>query len=201
LALSRALGRGAFPPAVRREILDATRDHPATEVRDLFERFLPESERARRLGDPIDPSVILDLKGDAVRGRALFAAESVVNCKSCHRLDGVGVELGPDLSKIGAKYPRDELLRQILEPSRSVDPKYAVYRVETKSGLVHSGLLAARDEGGIALRDAQGNTTRVAAPDVEAFAPQAASMMPDFLLRSLTAAQAADLLEYLATLK
>ncbi len=201
IALSRALGHGALPGDVRDEIIAATRDHPATEVRDLFERFVPEPQRVRRLGDAIDPAVILTLKGDARRGRTIFAAESVVNCKSCHRLDGVGLEIGPDLSKVGAKYPRPELLQQILEPSRSMDPKYTVYRLETKSGLVTSGLLASRDEKQIVLRDARSQEIRTAVSEVEMLAPQKQSLMPDLLLRGLTAQQAADLLEYLASLK
>jgi len=201
IALTQALGHGDFPAPVRLEIIAAIKDHPTTEVRDLFERFVPESERIRRLGDVIDPKVILDLKGDAGRGWAIFAAESVVNCKSCHRLDGVGVELGPDLSKIGAKYPRPELLQQILDPSRTVDPKYTVYRLETKSGLVSSGLLVERNEKEIVLRDAQNQAIRTAVSDVENLNPQKQSLMPDLLFRSLTAQQAADLLEYLASLK
>jgi uncharacterized repeat protein (TIGR03806 family) len=201
IVLARAIDHGAFPAAVRREILATTQDHPTTEVRDLFERFVPESQRIRRLGDFIDPKVILDLEGDAGRGRAIFAAESVVNCKSCHRLEGVGVPLGPDLSKIGSKYPRAELLRQILDPSRSVDPQYTVYRLETRSGRVSSGLLVERNERAIVLRDAQNQEIRTAVSDVENLTPQKPSLMPDLLLRSLTAQQAADLLEYLASLK
>jgi putative heme-binding domain-containing protein len=170
-------------------------------VRDLFERFVPESQRIRRLGDVIDPKVILDLEGDAGRGRAIFAAESIVNCKSCHRLEGVGVPLGPDLSKIGSKYPRAELLQQILDPSRSVDPQYTVYRLETRSGLVSSGLLVERNEKAIVLRDAQNQEIWTAVSDVESLTPQKPSLMPDLLLRSLTPQQAADLLEYLASLK
>src|SRR5207237_1024141 len=54
ISLARALGHGEFPPAVRGEILATTKDHPTTEVRDLFERFVPESERIQRLGDVID---------------------------------------------------------------------------------------------------------------------------------------------------
>ena len=201
IALARELGHGAFPPSVRREIVAFTKDHPKTEVRDLFERFVPESERIRRLGDSIDPAEILALKGDPARGRALFAAESAVNCKSCHRLDGVGEEVGPDLAKLGAKYPRPELLRQILEPSLAVDPKYTLYRLDTRSGLVHSGLLVERNEKEIVLRDAQNKPIRIAVAEVEDLTPQKQSLMPDLLLRGLTAQQAADLLEYLASLR
>jgi putative heme-binding domain-containing protein len=201
IALAHELGRGALPPHVRREIIEMTGDHPRTEVRDLFERFVPESQRIRRLGDTIDPAEILALKGDARRGRALFAAESVVNCKSCHRLAGIGEEVGPDLGKIGTKYPRPELLRQILEPSRSVDPRYTVYRLDTRSGHVHSGLLVERNEREVVLRDAQNKPIRVAVGDIEELTPQKQSLMPDLLLRGLTAQQAADLLEYLASLR
>jgi putative heme-binding domain-containing protein len=201
IALAHALGRRAFPEPVRRDIIAATRDHPAAEVRDLFERFVPEAERIRRLGDQLNPEEILGLKGDAGRGRAIFAAESVVNCKSCHRRNGVGVELGPDLSKVGAKYPRPELLRQILEPSLVVDPKYRAYLLETTSGTVRTGLLVGRTEREVVLRDAQNQEVRVTAADVERLDPQKQSLMPDLLLRGLTAQQAADLLEYLATLR
>ena len=198
LALARALAHATLPAAVRREVLAATKDHPATEVRDLFERFVPESERIPRLGERINPKDILDLKGDAARGRAIFTAESVVNCKSCHRLDGVGIELGPDLSQIGAKYPRAALLQEILEPSRSVDPKYLVFQLGTTSGQVHSGLLVEKTEKEVVLRDAQNQAIRIPAAEVELLSPTKQSLMPDLLLRSLTAQQVADLLEYLA---
>src|SRR5262249_493939 len=131
----------------------------------------------------------------------IFAAESVVNCKSCHRLDGVGIELGPDLSKIGAKYRRRELLDQILEPSRSVDRKHTVYVVSTSSGLVHSGPPVEGNAKAVVLRDALGPKIRGATSDVETLTPQKQSLMPDLLLRSLTAQQAADLLEYLTSLR
>ena len=82
-----------------------------------------------------------------------------------------------------------------------MDPKYTVYRLETKSGLVTSGLLASRDEKQIVLRDARSQEIRTAVSEVEMLAPQKQSLMPDLLLRGLTAQQAADLLEYLASLK
>src|SRR5262249_25286935 len=123
IALARELGHEAVPSAVRGEVVAATKDHPATEVRDLFERFVPESQRIPRLGSVAAPKATRGPRGAAGGGGAISTAGSVVTCKSCRRLEGVGVELGPDLGKIGAKYPRPEMLQQILEPSRSVDPK------------------------------------------------------------------------------
>jgi len=201
LALARTLAHGDVSPSVRSEVLAVVKEHPAVEVRDLFERFIPESERVKRLGETINPKEILSLSGNAARGRAIFAAESIVNCKSCHKLGDIGVEVGPDLSKIGGKYPRAELLHQILEPSYSIDPKYVVYQIETRAGQVRTGLLLRRDEKEVILKDAQNQEVRVATADIEVVAPCKQSLMPDLLLRSLNAQQAADLLEYLVSLK
>jgi uncharacterized repeat protein (TIGR03806 family) len=201
LVLAWAYSHGRLPPAVREEILAETRNHPVAEVRDVFERFVPETERVARLGEVIDPNQVLSLHGDPGRGRAIFAAESIVNCKSCHRLDGVGVEIGPDLSKIGAKYRRPDLLREILEPSSTVDPKYTMYSAATRQGLVMTGLVLNRDAKQVVLLNAQNEKIPISVDDVESLVPQKLSLMPDFLLRGLTPAQAADLLEYLVNLR
>jgi putative heme-binding domain-containing protein len=141
------------------------------------------------------------LVGDAKRGRAWFLSDSANSCKSCHRAEGKGTELGPDLATIAAKYPKRELLQQILEPSRTVDPKYATQVVATKDGQVHMGLLVSKTTRDIVLRDARNQEIRIGLDDIEQQAVQPASLMPDGLLRELTAQQAADLLEYLTTLK
>ena len=201
LALVRLIEEGAIPPATMSAIVAQTKDHPRAEIRDLFERFVPENERVVRLGDAIEPDAILGLKGDAGRGREWYFAETATQCKSCHRIGGVGVELGPDLDAIGSKYPKPELLGHILQPARAIDPRYALQVIETKDGQVHQGLLVEQAGGLLVLRDARNQTTRIAATEIERQATQPASLMPEGVLRDLTAQQAADLLEYLCSLK
>ena len=94
-----------------------------------------------------------------------------------------------------------ELLGHIIEPSRFIDPKYPTYVIETKLGQVLSGLLAERTPSEVGLKDARNQTVRIPSADVERMEMQARSLMPELLLRDLTAQQAADLLEFLATLK
>jgi uncharacterized repeat protein (TIGR03806 family) len=201
LTLVRAIDRGAVPEAVVREVAARTKDHPGGEVRDLFERFVPDDERVARLGDAVDPEALLALAADAGRGRRWFFSEGALQCRACHRVERVGTEVGPDLDAIGSKYTKRELLGHILEPNREVDPRYAPLAVATVDGQVHVGLLVEKNEREVVLRDAKNQVTRIRVGDVEQQATQATSLMPEGLLRDLTAQQAADLLEFLASLK
>jgi uncharacterized repeat protein (TIGR03806 family) len=204
LALVDDPGRKSDDP-VRREAVALARSSPSIEVRDLFERFIPDSERSQRLGDAIDRAALLAIEGDPARGRAVFASNPAAQCKTCHPLGDAGASaaaaIGPDLGKIGAKYDRAALLDQILEPSRQIDPAFAAYLVETRDGRLVSGLLVERTNQAVSIRDAQGRNIRIDATEIEQLAPQARSLMPELLLRDLTPQQAADLLAYLASQK
>jgi uncharacterized repeat protein (TIGR03806 family) len=201
LALARAIDAGRIRSTVGREAADLARARGTPEVLDLFERFLPDAERSHRLGDAIDPAALLARAGDSGRGRELFRAGGAAACRSCHVAEGVGTEVGPPLDGIGSKYPRAEILSQVLDPSRVVEPKYATVTVAKRDGQVIAGILAEETPREVVLRDATGRTIRVAVAEIEARRREPKSLMPEGLFRDLTADQAADLLAYLAGLK
>jgi uncharacterized repeat protein (TIGR03806 family) len=201
LLLVSEVNRGNIPAEVRREIATIARENPRVEVRDLFERFIPESERARRLGDSVDRGSVLALRGNAERGRLFFATHPGAQCKTCHKVGSIGESVGPDLSKIGSKYDKPALLEHLLEPSKTIDPQYATYLVATKDGQVATGIVVERSDSAIVLKDAQGKTVRIPRDQVEQLSLGPKSLMPELLLRDLTAQQAADLLEFLAAQK
>src|SRR5262249_43819786 len=120
---------------------------------------------------------------------------------NCHRVATQGCTLGPDLSQIGKKYTKAQILAKLLEPSKSIDPKYTLYLVETTDGKFHTGLLAAKTGKEVVLKMAGDKEGRVPAAQVASLAPQRQSLMPEQMLRDLTAEQAADLLAFLAGLK
>src|SRR5271155_2325863 len=68
--------------------------------------------------------------GNAARGKALFYGKA--NCSSCHRAEGVGSRVGPDLSDIGALRRTVELERSLLEPNEEALPQNRAYRAVTK---------------------------------------------------------------------
>ena len=201
LMLLRSIGRKTLSAEQVELTVGAATGHEDVRIRDLFERFLPLNKRTKRLGSAVQPAQILSLAGDASRGKQVFFATAGVQCKNCHRIDKEGKEVGPDLTAISKKYDRAQLLESILEPSKRIDPKYVTYLAETNQGRLLTGLLVAKDAQQVTLKDAQNNNIRIPADQIEQLVPQGRSLMPELLLRDMTAQQVADLLEYLGSLK
>lgn len=179
----------------------ATSEAPAT-ARDLFERFLPEEERVERLGTNFDVAQLLTVPGDSKRGEELFFNTAGISCKNCHKVGDKGGNLGPELIGISKKNTREQLLESILEPSKKIDQQYLGYNVITSEGLVLSGLIVKQNpDDSIVLRDTENKETVIADDDIDDVSPQKKSLMPEQLFRDLTEQQAADLLEYLSSLK
>ena len=104
--LARALDGKLVPAKSTEAIVAVATTRPQSEIRDLFERFLPPEKRLNRLGSMIQPLTILALKGNPDNGRVVFFKTAGVQCAVCHKIDNVGGAVGPDLSQIGKKYDR-----------------------------------------------------------------------------------------------
>ena len=80
----------------------------------------------------------------AVRGRVFDVGRRLfeeATCRSCHKLSGAGGAVGPELTDVyeRLKGNRLELLREILEPSHKVDPKYTLHMLVTVDGRILFG--------------------------------------------------------------
>ena len=182
-------------------LLAAAAAHPDATIAGLFERFVPAAQRMRRLGTAIDPSVILAIDGDPIRGRDFFAHADAVQCRTCHIVAGEGRAVGPALDGVGGRLDTMKLIESLLEPSKVIDPKYQAWLVQTVDGRAFSGLLDSRSASEVVIRDAEGKSVTIPAADIDALEPQRTSLMPEHLLRDLTAQQAADLVAYLRSLR
>jgi len=175
--------------------------HPDTIVRDLFEPFVPEEARTKRLGTSVDAAEILAINGDAARGRELFLTSAGLQCRNCHKVGQQGRSVGPDLDGIGKRYSSAELLTSVLAPSQKIEPKYQTWLAETSKGLVYSGLMVEESNGEVVIRDAMGKDVRLQRDDLELLIAQPKSLMPELQLRDATAQDAADLIAFLQSLK
>jgi putative heme-binding domain-containing protein len=200
----------AFPVSVRlttgmdhgeaQAIRTAAARLEAGPVRELFDGYLPQDPKERKLGSNPRPATILALKGDAIKGEAIFFSAEM-KCANCHRVGGRGTTLGPDLTTIGKARTRAELLESLLQPSLRVEPQYAAYNVRTTAEKTFTGLLVKCDDKQLVLRDTENKVITLLAAEVESVTPSRLSLMPDGQMAGLTPQQAADLLEYLVTRK
>lgn len=199
--LLRSVTKKTLPASTTKLVVERATQHENIAVRDLFERFLPPSRRVKRLGTVVRPHEILAMLGDANKGRELFFNTAGVQCKNCHQINKMGIELGPDLTTIGTKLNRAQILDSILNPSKLIDPKYVTHMIETGDGRILTGLLVEKTDNQVVLKDSQNKLLTIALDNIEQFVPQPKSLMPELQLRDLTAEQVADLLEYLCTRK
>ena len=80
------------------------------------------------------------LSGDVERGWRVFFGHSSVRCANCHRYDGRGADVGPDLTSIGKRMDRSRLVQSILHPSQEVGPRYVPWQVELDDGRLFTAL-------------------------------------------------------------
>jgi putative heme-binding domain-containing protein len=136
--------------------------------------------------------VVTTLKADPERGKAVFAK----SCSACHRLAGVGNEVGPDLAPLAAR-SADYLLTSILDPNRAVESRYVNYVAETKNGLTLTGVLSAESGTSITLLGPDGKPQVVLRKNLESLTSTGKSAMPEGLEKDVRPQDMADLLAYL----
>ena len=91
------------------------------------------------------------LAGDPARGKALFEGKG--ECMTCHRIDGQGSRVGPDLSRIGRLRRAGDLMASLLDPAAEVQPDNRSYRVVTAAGEEVRGRLLNHDTYTVQLID------------------------------------------------
>jgi hypothetical protein len=134
---------------------------------------------------------------DLRRGHEVFAQAL---CLRCHRFDGRGKPIGPDLDAVGHRMGRRDLLDAILTPSKAIDPKYAQHTVELRDGRAVTGRVVGGDDSEIMLAPdpvAPWSTVRIRLAEVERQFVLKVSPMPAHLLDGFTAEEIHDLLAYL----
>jgi putative heme-binding domain-containing protein len=181
---------------VGREVAAIAVAHTNALVRDLFQRLLPPDQRRRTLGLDLNPQIILALKGDATRGKEIFAGLS--QCSRCHTCQGAGRAFGPDLTDVGRKYNRTQVLEQMLFPSRLIAPEFKTTTVTLRDGTEVNGFVVRRTATALVLRDENLTEHQLQLSDLKDSRESALSAMPEGLLAPLTGQEAADLLEFIS---
>jgi putative heme-binding domain-containing protein len=179
--------------ASMRQRLLTTRE-PA--IRERLEKIFASGTSADRKAVMESFQPALKLSGDSARGAAVFNKR----CSTCHKQNGVGFEVGPNLASLTNRTP-ETLFSAILDPSAAVEAKYLNFVAVTTSGRSVIGLLSTETGSSLTLVAAEAKTESILRSDIEELRSTGKSLMPEGLEKDLSHQDLADVIEYVKTLK
>ena len=136
--------------------------------------------------------------GDAAHGKAIFEGKG--GCLSCHRVNGAGSRLGPELTDIGSLRRSVELKTSILDPNAEVLPQNRFFRIVTKDGSTITGRLLNQDAFTVQLLDSHEQLRSFSKSNLNEYAFVEKSPMPSYQGK-LSPQELSDLVSYLVSLK
>ena len=145
-----------------------------------------------------DPASAAVRVGDAGRGRALFLGRA--ECAGCHRVNGSGPRLAPDLSDIGAIRTLAALQRALLTPNESLLPIHRPVRIVTRDGRTLRGRRLNEDTYSVQIIDEEENLHSLDKAGLREISVATTASMPSYAER-LTPDELADVIAYLVSLK
>lgn len=176
--------------------------HSNPDIACYFERFLPYDQRIKTLGMTFDTKKLLATSGSPQRGAALVSMSGkMAACLACHIVNGIGRDFGPDLSKVGARLTREQILESLHQPSKTIAKGYETWMLTLKDNSVQTGFVLHPGEDAVTLKLPTGQPQTFERAQIKRQKIEPISLMPEGLLQSLTQQEAADLIAYLASLR
>lgn len=140
---------------------------------------------------------LVDRTGNIAQGKKVFDQY----CRTCHQIDGQGVDFGPDLSYIGEKLAKEALFTSILYPSAGINFGYEGYLVKLQDGTLLNGILTSDTEEQLSVKLMDGTTRTVDKTRVQAMEAMEQSLMTANLQAVMSERALVNLVEYLSSLK
>jgi putative membrane-bound dehydrogenase-like protein len=196
--LVKLVDENALDPELEQSVAAALHSSPSQQARDQAQRLFPLPPS--KDNTPTPPiSELTKLRGDAANGRMVYF--STGTCHKCHVVDGMGREIGPNLSEIGSKLSREAMFESVLYPSAGISHNFELWTVVLTSGTTVNGLLTSNTDDEVSIKGDDALVRTFKKPEVEELVKQKISLMPADLQKTMTSQELADVVEYMQTLK
>lgn len=187
---------GEAPDQIQLELLEAGKNSANSELKQRYEKYqatLPTDNEAA-------PFRIALIGGDAALGKKVFFENEKVQCSRCHKINGKGGEVGPDLTKVAATHDRAYLLESVILPNKQIAQGFEGSIVLLKTGAPVIGMVKGEDEKTLNVMGADGKTVTIQKEDIKTRRRQPVSAMPP-MGEVLTPREIRDVVEFLSSLK
>jgi putative heme-binding domain-containing protein len=198
-ALLEAIEQGRFPVAdLNDQRIQQLKGHAKLDIRKRAAAALASVKLATR-GQVVQEyrAKMAGLKGDAGRGKTLFTAV----CSACHKLEGVGNEIGPNLAQFAQQKGADAVVLNLVDPNAEVNPLFVLYLVTTQDGRTLSGMITAETAGAVTLNRGAGAEEVLPRAQIKSMQSTGRSLMPEGMEAALGPQGTADVIEYLMSVK
>ena len=138
--------------------------------------------------------------GNAESGRKILLERADTSCTRCHRINGQGADIGPDLSHVAATRDREYLLKSVAFPNADIATGFENTTVSMRNGNAHVGVLKSENEREVVLSTVGEGVLTLMKTDITA-RQKGLSGMPEGLDKMLNRQELRDLVEFLASLK
>lgn len=178
-------------PELILELLDVAEKSSNSTIKTLYQTYQAKIQNADIL-----TQFASSLKGgDVETGKEIFFGGGAAQCIRCHKMDGLGSKVGPDLSSVGKHYSASYLLQALVDPSGAIAPGFGTFTLTMKNGEAISGIYQAETDTTITLGKTAETQTTYNKSDISNIQRPVSGMPPMNYL--LTKAQIRDLVAFL----
>ncbi len=190
------LNEGKVPEALQLDLIQAAAKRSDISVRQKLSQY----NASRPKSDPLAEFRETLFGGDAAQGKTIFFDRPDAQCVRCHRIDGQGGDVGPDLSHIGGQKERTYLLESILFPNKQIAQGFESVLVTLKDNESYAGVLKSENAGQIVINSPNGGLLTFEKTNILS-RQKALSPMPEGMDQVLSKEDLRNLVEYLFGLK
>ncbi len=138
--------------------------------------------------------------GNAEEGKKTFIERQDAACFRCHKINGEGGEVGPEMAGLGTRQTREYILESILLPNKRIAPGFESVLVTLKNGTSYAGMLKSETDTELVINSPEDGVLTVKKADVKA-RDRGLSAMPEEQGNILSKPDIRNLIEFLSTLK
>jgi putative heme-binding domain-containing protein len=145
---------------------------------------------------------VVALAGTGLTGRNYANGEVMfrsIMCATCHRFNGEGGSIGPDLTGAGNRYTMHDFMENIVDPSKVISDQYDSQEITKKDGSTILGRVSLEENGKVYVMAnpfAPSDQTVIQVADIAKKETRNISMMPPGLINSLNQEELLDLIAY-----
>ncbi len=183
---------GKIPADTRLDLVLAAKNRASGNIRSQVSSYNKQASA----DDPLARYRDTLAGGDAQRGRDLFFHKAELSCVRCHRHNGVGGEVGPDLTKIGKDQKPVYLMEAIAAPNKAIAKGFETVNIVDDNGKIHAGILKSEDDKVVKLMTAEGKLISIAKDSIDERG-SGKSAMPEDIIKHLNERDIRDLVEFL----